>query len=233
MGYNNSICVIIIVLMSCSRGSGYPGGVPDSACSSMFPSGHSARPQLSTPPYRIIVPKKTYQAGETIKVMLEAEEGYFKGVYLQARLIGCNVNISESVGVFTANDNELQTRHCFGQVHSTVSHNSNSAKRVKYVYWTAPVNPFGHVILRATFVEDAATFWTNVVSDILVDLQSTDTPTCLTSTVVPFYDSVGKNVPNGEKVVSVGSNGAVHVLQNIWTVILINMILFEFFICLL
>ncbi|ESO95889.1 hypothetical protein LOTGIDRAFT_239394 [Lottia gigantea] len=189
---DSTIYILVVILGICHYGNGYPGGAPDSACGAMFPSGHSAPPQGSSPPYRIILAKKTYSPGETVKVIIEAKKGhYFKGILLQARNIGCNVNGSDIVGVFTANDNELETKHCFGKVHSSVTHNSNSPKRTKFIYWTAPVHSAGHVIIRATLVEDTSTFWINVVSDILVDLHSRDTPKCIQSTVFPIFPVKG------------------------------------------
>lgn len=46
--------------------SGYPGGAPDLACSTMFPTGHSAAAQTSKPPYKIVAQKSAYIPGETI-----------------------------------------------------------------------------------------------------------------------------------------------------------------------
>nr|KAI8750106.1 putative defense protein 3 isoform X2 [Biomphalaria glabrata] len=59
---------LAFIWLFCSRVvQAYPGGAPDLACVSMFPSGHMTTAQLSEPPYRISVSKKTYNPGETIK----------------------------------------------------------------------------------------------------------------------------------------------------------------------
>ena len=51
-------------------------------------------------------------------VIVQAEgDDYFRGLFLQARMTGCNVNETKTIGVFTNTDRELATRHCFGEVH--------------------------------------------------------------------------------------------------------------------
>ena len=53
-----------------------------------------------------------------VTVIVQAEgDDYFRGLFLQARMTGCNVNETKTIGVFTNTDRELVTRHCFGEVH--------------------------------------------------------------------------------------------------------------------
>ncbi|CAL1545238.1 unnamed protein product [Lymnaea stagnalis] len=166
----------------------YPGGVPDTACSSMFPTGHSSHAQTSASPYKIVLNKSVYNPGETIKVDVYGDQIGFSGIYIQPRLAGCHVNATRTVGVFTVSDPQLQTRHCFGVIHSTVSHVSSAKKRHVSFYWTAPVLASGHVVIRATIVQDRQTFWVDVESPALIDLQSKDTPTCVSHTHQEGYD---------------------------------------------
>nr|KAG5710313.1 hypothetical protein BaRGS_009029 [Batillaria attramentaria] len=51
-------------------------------------------------------------AAENVIVSSEGED-YFKGMFVQARVIGCQLNETKTVGVFTAPDNEIETKHCF------------------------------------------------------------------------------------------------------------------------
>ncbi|XP_059149474.1 putative ferric-chelate reductase 1 [Physella acuta] len=106
----------------------------------------------------------------------------FIGVYVQPRLVGCHVNTTRTVGVFTAADPRLQTRHCFGVIHSTVTHTSKVKKNHVALLWTAPVRSSGHVVIKATIVKDKETFWVDVDSPPLIDLQTMDTPTCMSHT---------------------------------------------------
>ncbi|XP_025109511.1 putative defense protein 3 isoform X1 [Pomacea canaliculata] len=164
---------LILLLTLPTAGRGYPDGAPDMVCVSMEPTGHGAGSQVTDPPYRLMVTRKSYKPGETLQVTLQSiGDNYFRGLMLQARLTGCDVNETQTIGVFTTGDNELQTRHCFGTVHSTVTHNSASRKRMKIVYWTAPVVSSGHVIMTATVVREQQEFWTQVQSHVLSDLEA-------------------------------------------------------------
>ncbi|KAH9523442.1 hypothetical protein Btru_040028 [Bulinus truncatus] len=160
----------------------YPGGVPDLACVSMFPSGHTTDPQLSDPPYKIAVKKGVYSPGETIQIEILGVGASFSGLYVQPRQVGCHVNSTRTVGVFTSSSHQLQTRHCFGKIHSTLTHTSDEKKKHVSFYWTAPVTSLGHVVIRATIVKDFQHFWTDVESPPLIDLQDKDTPTCVSHT---------------------------------------------------
>ena len=46
--------------------SAYPGGAPDVACESMFPTGHATSGQTAGPPFKIVLSKSAYLPGETI-----------------------------------------------------------------------------------------------------------------------------------------------------------------------
>ncbi|XP_055885195.1 putative defense protein 3 [Biomphalaria glabrata] len=171
---------LAFIWLFCSRVvQAYPGGAPDLACVSMFPSGHMTTAQLSEPPYRISVSKKTYNPGETIKVEIVGLEESFTGLYVQPRQVGCHLNATRIVGVFTASSPDLQTRHCFGVVHSTVTHTSKDKQNRASFYWTAPVTPSGHVVIRATLVKDFQHFWTEVESAPIIDLHNKDMPACV------------------------------------------------------
>ncbi|GFO05111.1 ferric-chelate reductase 1 [Plakobranchus ocellatus] len=159
--------------------SAYPGGAPDVACASMFPAGHGFLAQMSSAPFKIILPKSTYAPGETIQVTISSAGGtVFRGLYVQARKIGCDVLDDNPVGAFTAPDPSLQTRHCFGNVNSAVTHTSSEEKSSVTIYWTAPVVPLGHVQIRSTIVSNTSTFWTGIESNPLIDLHAIDPPSC-------------------------------------------------------
>ncbi|KAK7502250.1 hypothetical protein BaRGS_00006614 [Batillaria attramentaria] len=151
---SKQLLAVLLWLLLSTGGRGYPGGAPDMACESMLPTGHGVGPQASDPPYSIMVSKKSYKPGETLQIIVSSEgEDYFKGMFVQARVIGCQLNETKTVGVFTAPDNEIETKHCFGEVHSAVTHNSARAKRVKTFYWTAPVLPAGHMVMSCRNVD--------------------------------------------------------------------------------
>ncbi|XP_041358129.1 putative ferric-chelate reductase 1 [Gigantopelta aegis] len=123
---------------------------------------------------------------------------------MQAREVGCRVNYTRTVGVFQTTDYGLKTAHCFGIVHSAVSHSTNSRKRSVSVYWTAPTISSGHVVIRTTVVKDSHIFWTHVDSEVMVDLESMDTPRCLSSAISPVPDVERANSPYDTEQVAQG-----------------------------
>ncbi|XP_071118350.1 putative defense protein Hdd11 [Haliotis cracherodii] len=213
--------VLLWTFLACPPASCYPGGAPVMACGDMFPSGHGTEAQVSPSPYRITVPKRKYDPNTTIKISLIATVGYFRGVFVQARRVGCRVNVTEVIGSFTINDNELEAQHCFGKIHSAVTHKMPSKKTRKDIYWTPPVTPAGHVVIRATFVMEKEMFWIGVESDILVDLQEMDTPKCIASTVrpIPAFTTTPPTTPfvnyADDNVLGKYSSGAVGVHTNV------------------
>ncbi|KAK7099768.1 putative ferric-chelate reductase 1 [Littorina saxatilis] len=189
--------LVLGLLFLVRGGRGYPGGAPDMACQSMLPTGHGAAPQASDPPFNIFVNKKSYKPGETLQVVVQAEgDDYYKGFFLQARMTGCNVNETRIVGMFTTTDGELQTRHCFGDVHSAVTHNSNRKKLSKTFYWTAPVVTSGHVVMRATIVRELNEYWTEVESPVVADLNANISPKCATTLVPPSKPETSSGTTN-------------------------------------
>lgn len=174
-----NLLLLLLLLGQAGQGRAYPGGVPDMSCLNMLPTGHGVEPMSTSPPFKIFVSKKSYKPGETLQVVMQAEgENYFRGLILQARVTGCNVTEDRVVGTFTSTDTELETKHCFGEIHSTVSHNSATKKRLKTFYWTAPVISSGHLVMRATVLREFQEYWVNVQSDIVADLHSRVTSRC-------------------------------------------------------
>lgn len=169
----NLSTVLALCFYSATFCSAYPNGGPDIACETMFPSGHGNAPQETPPPYQIVPVKTAYRPGETISVILEAKKGFFTGIYVQAHSSSCPYNSSRlPVGVFTSLDREFQTRHCYGIVHSTLTQTNARIKIKERIFWTAPVKPAGDVVIKATFVKDVNTFWTDVYSSVLFDLRA-------------------------------------------------------------
>ena len=60
-------------------------------------------------------------------------EEYFRGIILQARMTGCNVNETRIVGTFTNTDRDLETKHCFGDIH--VSRPASASSHLRDVGW--------------------------------------------------------------------------------------------------
>ncbi|XP_069497783.1 putative ferric-chelate reductase 1 isoform X2 [Ambystoma mexicanum] len=149
----------------------YPNGKVNVACESMMPN-HRADPQTSQAPYSISVSNTVFSPGDKITVTLQANVGStFKGFLLQAQTVGGNA----IVGSFDVSDSSAQTLQCNNMVNSAVSHTSATSKTRISVVWTAPSGS-SQTLFRATFVQSAPIFWTQVESQALLQSQiSNDT----------------------------------------------------------
>ncbi|PVD23106.1 hypothetical protein C0Q70_16368 [Pomacea canaliculata] len=110
------VVLLSAVLLSCCGPSlAYPDGAPKEACTNMFPIGHHADAQSSTPPYELTVSSTNLTASTQYTVTLRVKSGQtttFKGLFVQARLAdNCN-NVSPQ-GTFTVpSDGFLKLTQC-------------------------------------------------------------------------------------------------------------------------
>ncbi|KAK0063036.1 ferric-chelate reductase 1 isoform X2 [Biomphalaria pfeifferi] len=133
----------------------------DGSCADLTPQ-HSASAQNSVPPYTITFSPTSYTASQSISVTLSASSSKpFKGFMIQARnASSCSTSAQGSftivAGTTTACSNAAL-------VHSSSSFNTLTTN------WIAPSTSVGHIVFRASFVQEYTTFWTNVVSVVLQD----------------------------------------------------------------
>lgn len=113
----------------------------------------------------------------------------FRGVFVQARPAGCNAaNANIGRGQFTllAGEAYLQTLDCNGNIASGVAHSNNTATTTKTFYWTAPANINGNMYFQGTFVQTRPRFWTEVMSPVMRDPNSSTSDDCNGGNAVKF-----------------------------------------------
>ncbi|ELT88248.1 hypothetical protein CAPTEDRAFT_196662 [Capitella teleta] len=165
--------------------------------------GHVESPQnivptfgnLKEPPYYIHLYQERYTPGETIYVSIIANQtlglNMFKGVIMQARRHICTSEDmtdvdSEPIGTFSiipssgkpSGESLLATMDCSGFEESTVAHKSPQFKINETVMWKAPDEMVGNIVFRASIVQYAHIYWTEVTSAVLLDPSAAEPPTC-------------------------------------------------------
>ncbi|KAM3914398.1 defense protein l(2)34Fc-like [Leptodactylus fuscus] len=167
----------------------YSNGQVTASCDNMTPQ-HGASAQTSSPPYTLSLDKYTYSAGDKIKVTLSSSSSgtQFKGFLLQGRSGSSNV----PVGSFVTSNPNTQTLTCTNPA-SSVSHTSSSGKTSIDVTWVAPSSSMTNVQIRATVVQSAMVFWTNVVSANVAYVPVNSTPTTTVGNVSPANTTVGNS----------------------------------------
>ncbi|XP_025110852.1 putative defense protein 3 [Pomacea canaliculata] len=173
------VVLLSAVLLSCCGPSlAYPDGAPTEACTNMFPSGHHADAQSSTPPYELTVSSTSLTASNVYTVTLKVKSGQtttFKGLFVQARLAD-NCNNTSPHGTFTVpSDGFLKLTPCT-VANDAVTQINDIPQTTKTFNWTSPSSIPGTVYFRATVVYNEKTFWTDVSSDFLRPSGATGTP---------------------------------------------------------
>lgn len=176
------LLLLTVCLMSAAaypEGAPKTGGEGKNVCINMFPTGHGANAQSSTPPYELKVDKTSLGNGR-ITVTLKVKDGgttYFEGVFVQARMASCGSTVGmEAIGKFSlsANDPFLQLYNCGdNMVNNAVGQKVNPRTTSTTFYWDQPASATGHVFFRATVVKNTQTFWTNVFSEFVRDTTNT------------------------------------------------------------
>ncbi|CAG5117279.1 unnamed protein product, partial [Candidula unifasciata] len=156
-------CLLLSII---TQVSGFPDGTGIlQSCSSLVPS-HGAPSQSTPSPYKITFSSEPYRPGSPVSVTISTCTGPgFKGFLIQARRADRSQNQQEYLGSFGNSSNTRQT--CNGN--RALAHTENSAKLALTFPWHPPSPPQGHIVFRATFVRDHATYWTDVISDVLRD----------------------------------------------------------------
>lgn len=67
-GFSVSLGRLVLLLLAARphHVNGFPGGAPDSTCSTMLPSHSGATAQNTQPPYQITTSASTYEPGQNI-----------------------------------------------------------------------------------------------------------------------------------------------------------------------
>ncbi|XP_033738341.1 ferric-chelate reductase 1-like isoform X2 [Pecten maximus] len=153
--------------------NGYSSGAADQACPNLQPWHSGTRPSTLPSPFVITVSKTTYAPRDQITVTIQACPGYtFKGFLIQPRLVqyyeqdvkvGVFGNYLNSRFKYACPDTRLGTR---GQA---LTHTEASDKTNMRFVWQAPQVPQGHVLFRATIVQQFSTYWMGVSSPVVYD----------------------------------------------------------------
>ncbi|XP_069126728.1 uncharacterized protein [Argopecten irradians] len=153
--------------------SGYSSGAADQACPNLQPWHSGTRPSTLPSPFVITVSKTTYAPRDQITVTIQACPGYtFKGFLIQPRLVQYYEQ-DVKVGVF---GNYLNSRFKYacpdvrlGTRGQALTHTEASDKTIMRFVWQAPQVPQGHVLFRATILQQFGTYWMGVSSPVVYD----------------------------------------------------------------
>ncbi|KAF7243509.1 putative ferric-chelate reductase 1 [Varanus komodoensis] len=141
----------------------YPSGKINVACNSMLPRHGDSISQTSPPPYAISISSSSFTVGDEIVVSLTAtNDSSFKGFLLQARAIGGDA----AVGSFRILNPNMQGLECNSIQNSSLSHTNRRNKQNVTAVWIAPPG-VGHVVFRATVLQNFSVFWAQVESQVL------------------------------------------------------------------
>jgi len=183
----------------------------NNACKSMAPGvkkggetglrGHTAPPQNTihgkdlAPFYvHLYGANHEYEEGVEIPISLMANQSfhhqYYKGVFVQARKLKCKTGRmieveDEAIGTFEIKDPRIAMLtyvHCGDILKSAISHKSRSWKTNETATWL-PDSDHGHVVFKATFVQDQHDYWTEVYSPVIYPPGAPDPPTCASHTI--------------------------------------------------
>ncbi|BFY99220.1 hypothetical protein BsWGS_02260 [Bradybaena similaris] len=156
-----------LLLNIITESNGYPDGTGImGSCSSLVP-GHGSPPQNTPPPYKISFSPTSYSTGTSVSVTISTCSGTgFKGFLIQARRADKSQNQIEMLGSFSSTATNVR-QTCEGN--RALAHTENSDKLSLSLTWQPPASPSGHIVFRATFVKVLDTYWTDVISDVLLD----------------------------------------------------------------
>ncbi|ELU09445.1 hypothetical protein CAPTEDRAFT_200310 [Capitella teleta] len=160
--------IILALAIQASLTLALSSGPPSSACGNRTPS-HGVPPQTSEPPYEFDL----HYHDDHFDVAIIADSGAFLGFMMQA--VDSNGNL---VGRFEPKDSKSKLMNCDNQGDS-ISHSSSEAKDTVYTAFYLPdgVSADG-IVIKATVVQNYATFWTNMESIDLGDLRAARARDC-------------------------------------------------------
>ncbi|KAK0059260.1 ferric-chelate reductase 1 isoform X3 [Biomphalaria pfeifferi] len=141
----------------------------DLACFDLIPQ-HGPVSQKSPPPYSISFSPTSFTPGDNVTVALTSTSTGFKGFMVQARRADTSQN-QDPLGSFYIGSNSQLA--CSGG--KAMVHSSNDVKSNLTLIWTAPAAFIGNVNFRVTFVQSERIFWSNIVSNVLVEASSAST----------------------------------------------------------
>lgn len=148
------------------------------------------------PPYYIHIhlTEHTYEPGQKIHVSIVANQTtglcMYKGIMLQARRVVCASDVGHENQTIQAENRPfgtfdrpgttflLDTLDCEDIIDSAIVHKSPQFKVNETVTWNAPDSYSGHLVFRATIVQEAYIYWTDVHSAILQDPSEAPALTC-------------------------------------------------------
>ncbi|XP_062597599.1 ferric-chelate reductase 1-like [Saccostrea cucullata] len=170
------VCLLTILVFMTSSVSAYSQGAGAQACSSLTPWHSANQPQTNPVPYVITVSKTSYRPLEQVVVTIQACKGYsFKGFLIQPRLAQFSTQ-DVKIGVFGMYSNAPYQYTCpdsrNGIRGQALTHTSSEDKTKIRIVWQAPRVPQGHVVFRATILQEYTTFWVAVNSPIVYDAYS-------------------------------------------------------------
>nr|XP_033773119.1 putative ferric-chelate reductase 1 [Geotrypetes seraphini] len=153
--------VLILFAFACPHHIyAFGNGRVEASCFNMEPKHHSTA-QTSPVPYNITISQETYKAGDQIIVTLTSNRNdtSFEGFLLQAREAS---NGEIPLGSFLiSNSDDMQALNC-SKSFDAVSQTSNKKKTSIQVTWIAPYGFTSDIEIKATFVANKPTYWTNV-----------------------------------------------------------------------
>uniref|UniRef100_A0A2C9KWD3 Reelin domain-containing protein n=2 Tax=Biomphalaria glabrata TaxID=6526 RepID=A0A2C9KWD3_BIOGL len=145
----------------------------DGACSDLIPQ-HGFGSQNSPPPSISFSPT-SFTPGQNVTVALTSTSTGFKGFMIQARRADTNQNQDPMGSFYIGYNSQLA---CSGKA---MVHSSSDVKSSLTLIWTAPAASIGNVNFRVTFVQSERIFWSNIVSNVLVEASSASTTAASTT----------------------------------------------------
>jgi len=149
----------LIILGSISAVISWPSGAPEKTCDSLLPKhGENRAKSANSSPYILTQSHQEYEAGERIKVTLNAPKGAsFKGLIVQAY----DPHTNAVIGKFEAGTGLKTIDSC-----SAVTHTDRRGKRSATLVWTAPNTSSGTVAFRGSIVQRFSEFFTGLQSSV-------------------------------------------------------------------
>ncbi|EZA53400.1 hypothetical protein DMN91_005450 [Ooceraea biroi] len=153
------ITILFALVFSAISVLGFPDGAPVDACVKPRPNqpyhGEARSQPPNTSPYKILATSSQYEPNSQITVTITGAS--FKGFFLQAR----DSNTNKWIGSWTQTPNAKTHAEC-----SAVTHADPHEKEQATFIWNAP-NARGNVYFTGTVLKDYATFWSDLVSQVV------------------------------------------------------------------